>query len=161
MNKPAGAIRTEAERNLALLAYGLLGVSVFFAGITALVAVIIAYTLHDAANETLSSHFRFQIRIFWIGLGCVALAVVAGVVAAVSSLGALLHQAPPTDMVRTLDLWGHSIDLSGLRITPLVVVSAGVAVSSALLGAVWTILAPAFGFIRLATSKHMSETAAS
>ena len=51
MNSPAVTIRTEAERNLALLAYGLLGVSVFFAGITALVAVIIAYTLHDAATE--------------------------------------------------------------------------------------------------------------
>ena len=62
MLKPAGAIRTEAERNLALLGYGLLGVSVFFAGVTALVAVIVAYALHDAATETLSSHFRFQIH---------------------------------------------------------------------------------------------------
>lgn len=161
MTTPARAIRTEAERNLALLGYGLLGVSVFFAGITALVAVIIAYTLHDAANETLSSHFRFQIRIFWIGFGCVALAVVAGVVAAVGSLGALLHQAPPTDMVRSLDLWGRTIDLSGLRITPLVIVAASVAVGSALLGALWTILAPAIGFIRLASTRHMSETAPS
>lgn len=50
MTKPAGAIRTEAERNLALVAYGMLGFSVFFAGITALVAVIIAYALHDAAT---------------------------------------------------------------------------------------------------------------
>lgn len=161
MNSPAGPIRTEAERNLALLAYGLLGVSVFFAGITALVAVIIAYTLHDAANETLSRHFRFQIRIFWIGVGCVALAVVAGVVAAVGSLGSLLHRAPPADMVRTLDLWGRTIDLSGLRITPLVVVATGVALASALLGAVWMILAPVIGFIRLASARHMSETAPS
>ena len=159
MNALSGPIRTEAERNLALLAYGLLGVSVFFAGITALMAVIIAYTLHDAANETLSAHFRLQIRIFWVGVGCLALAVVAGVVAAVGSLGAMLHQAPPADMVRTFDLWGRTIDLSGLRITPLVIVAAGVAVSAALLGALWTVIAPTIGFIRLASTRHMRETA--
>lgn len=161
MTTPARAIRVEAERNLALLAYGMLGVSIFFAGITALVAVIIAYTLHDAANEDLSRHFRFQIRIFWIGVGCVLLAVLAGVVAAVGALGNLLHEAPPREMVRTIDLWGHVIDLSSLRITPLVIVASTVAAGSALLGAVWMVLAPTIGFIRLATARHMSETAPS
>lgn len=159
MNSLAGPIRTEAERNLALLAYGLLGVSVFFAGITALVAVIIAYTLHDAATEELSGHFRFQVRIFWVGVSCVLLAVIAGLVAAFGSLGNLLHQAPPADLVRTLDLWGHSVDLSGLRITPLVIVATCVAGGSALLGALWMFLAPAIGFIRLASTRHMRETA--
>lgn len=159
MTKPAGAIRTEAERNLALLAYGLLGVSVFFAGITALVAVIIAYTLHDAATEELSSHFRVQVRIFWVGVACVALMVIAGVVAAFGALGNLLHSAPPSDLVRHIDLWGHDIDLSQLRITPLVVLSAAVSAGSALIGVLWMIGAPTIGFIRLATSRHMGETA--
>lgn len=159
MNKPAGAIRTEAERNLALLAYGLLGVSVFFAGITALVAVIIAYTLHDAATEALSSHFRFQVRIFWIGVVCVLLTVVAGIVATFGAVGNLLHEAPPADLVRTIDLWGHVIDLSRLRITPLVVIAATVAGGAAIFGALWMIGASTIGFIRLATSKHIGETA--
>lgn len=159
MTKPAGAIRTEAERNLALLGYGLLAVSVFFAGVTALVAVIIAYALHDAATEQLSSHFRFQIRIFWIAAACVLLAVVGSVVAAFGALGNFLHQAPPTDLVRHVVLWGHDFDLSGLRVTPLVVVAATVAVGAALLGVIWTIVAPAIGFIRLASSRHIGQTA--
>ena len=161
MNKPAGAIRTEAERNLALLAYGLLGVSVFFAGITALVAVIIAYTLHDAANETLSGHFRFQIRIFWVGVVCILLTIVAGIVATFGAVGNLLHAAPPADLVRTIDLWGHVIDLSRLRITPLVVIAATVAGGAAIFGALWMILASTIGFIRLASARHMGETARS
>jgi len=159
VTKPAGAIRTEAERNLALLGYGLLAVSVFFAGVTALVAVIIAYALHDAATEQLSSHFRFQIRIFWIGAACVLLAVVGSLVATFGALGNFLHHAPPTDLVRHVVLWGRDFDLSGLRVTPLVVVAATVAVGSALLGVIWTIVAPAIGFIRLASSRHMGQTA--
>ena len=159
MTKPAGVIRAEAERNLALVAYGMLGFSVFFAGITALVAVIIAYALHDAATESLSRHFRFQIRIFSVGMAAIILTVVAGVVAGLGAAGNLLHTAPPSDLVRTIDLWGHQIDLSGLRITPLVVIAAAVSAGSALLGALWMVLASAIGFIRLASSKHLGQTA--
>lgn len=158
MTKPAGALRTEAERNLALLAYGLLGVSMFFAGVTALVAVIIAYWLHDAATEELSRHFRFQIRIFWIGVAAIVLTVIAGVVAALGAAGNLLHSAPPSDLVRTVEVWGQVYDLSGLRITPLVIVATAVSAGSAVLGALWMVLASAIGFIRLASSRHLGQT---
>jgi uncharacterized membrane protein len=159
LTKPAGAIRTEAERNLALLAYGLLGVSVFFAGITALVAVIIAYTLHDAATEELSRHFRFQTRIFWIGLASILVTVVAGVVATLGAAGALLHTAPPADAVRSIAVFGYTIDLMALRLTPLVMTALAISAGSALFGALWMMLASAFGFMRLATSKHIGQTA--
>jgi len=156
---PAGLLRTEAERNLALLAYGLLGVSIFFAGTTALVAVIIAYVLHAANNEELSRHFRFQIRIFWIGFACVAVTVIAGLVAALAAAGNLLHEAVPADAVARIDIWGRHIDVSSLRITPLVVIAAAVCGGAALFGALWMVLASALGFIRLATSKHLGQTA--
>lgn len=159
MTKPAGALRTEAERNLALLAYGLLGVSMFFAGITALVAVIIAYVLHDAATEELSRHFRFQIRIFWLGMAAIALCAVAGLVAALAAAGNLLHDAAPADTVTQLDFGSRHIDVSDLRITPLVITAAAVSGGSAILGALWMILASVIGFIRLATSKHLGQTA--
>ncbi|HEY6098149.1 MAG TPA: hypothetical protein VIW03_01875 [Anaeromyxobacter sp.] len=44
-------------------------------GVTALVGVIMAYVYVGDAPEPLKSHYRFQIRTFWIGLlyGCVAL----------------------------------------------------------------------------------------
>lgn len=161
MTTPAGAIRTEAERNLALLGYGLLGVSIFFAGVTALVAVIVAYALHDAATEQLSRHFRLQIRIFWIGIAFVLLTAVSGLVAAFGALGNFLHQTPPADLVRHVVLWGYDIDLSGLRVTPLVIVASAVAVGAALLGIAWMIVAPTVGFIRLASSRHFGQTAPS
>lgn len=159
MKTLAGPIRTEAERNLALLAYGLLGVSIFFAGITALAAIIIAYVLHDAATEALSRHFRFQIRIFWVGVAFVVVTVIAGLVALLGAAGNLLHSAAPEDVVRTVDVLGREIDLSGLRMTPLVITAAGVSVSSAVLGALWMVVASAIGFIQLATSKHIGQTA--
>lgn len=159
MTKPAGSLRTEAERNLALLGYGLLGVSILFAGVTAVVAVGIAYALHDAATEDLSRHFRFQIRIFWVGVGFILLTLVAGLVAAFGAVGNLLHQAAPTDMVTQIEVFGQQVDLSGLRITPLVVIATGVSAGAGLLGAVWMLIAPTTGFIRLATSRRMGETA--
>lgn len=159
MNSPAGPIRTEAERNLALLAYGLLGVSMFFAGITALVAIIIAYVLHDAATEELSRHFRFQIRIFWIGVACVVVTVIAAVVATLGAIGNLLHHEVAGYAVGEFDLWGHAIDVSRLKITPLVLISTAVAVGSGLFGIIWMVGASAIGFIRLASSKHIGQTA--
>jgi uncharacterized membrane protein len=159
LTKPAGSLRAEAERNLALLGYGLLGVSIFFAGVTAVVAVGIAYALHDAATDDLSRHFRFQIRIFWIGVGFIALTLVAGLVAAFGAVGNLLHQAAPTDVVTEIVVFGRQFDLSGLRITPLVVVAAGASAGAGLLGALWMLIAPTAGFIRLATSRRMGETA--
>ena len=159
MTKPAGSLRTEAERNLALLGYGLLGISIFFAGVTAVVAVGIAYALHDAATEDLSRHFRFQIRIFWVGVGFILVTLVAGLVAAFGAVGNLLHQAAPTDMVTQIEVFGRQFDLSGLRITPLVVIATGVSAGAGLLGALWMLIAPTTGFIRLATSRRMGETA--
>jgi uncharacterized membrane protein len=40
----------------------------FLVGVTALVGVVIAYVHHGDAPEPLRSHYRFQIRTFWIGL---------------------------------------------------------------------------------------------
>ena len=37
-------------------------------GLTLLIGVIMAYVNRDSAPEWLQSHFRFQIRTFWIGL---------------------------------------------------------------------------------------------
>ncbi len=37
-------------------------------GITAVVAVIIAYVNYEQKDDWLQTHYRFQIRTFWIGL---------------------------------------------------------------------------------------------
>ncbi len=41
----------------------------FFLGITAIVGVVFAYVNRDDANSTVYSHYTYQIRTFWMGLG--------------------------------------------------------------------------------------------
>ncbi len=53
--------------NMAKVAYILYLVSIVF-GVTALVAVVIAYVNRDEGPQWLRSHYQFQIRTFWIGL---------------------------------------------------------------------------------------------
>jgi uncharacterized membrane protein len=56
-----------SNNQLALIVY-ILYFAAYFTGITSLVGVIIAHVQIDSADELLRSHYRFQIRTFWIGL---------------------------------------------------------------------------------------------
>jgi len=52
---------------LALVIY-ILYIIGYFTGITALIGVIIAHIQSGSDNGYIQSHYRFQIRTFWIGL---------------------------------------------------------------------------------------------
>ncbi|MGA8950377.1 MAG: hypothetical protein WB806_06345 [Xanthobacteraceae bacterium] len=58
----------------------------FFTGLTAVIGLIIASMQVDRAEPVSRSHFRFQIRTFWIGL----LFLVAGVVTVHMGIGAVI-----------------------------------------------------------------------
>ncbi|HUI12410.1 MAG TPA: hypothetical protein VL048_02955 [Xanthobacteraceae bacterium] len=58
----------------------------FFTGLTAVVGLIIASMQVDRAEPVSRSHFRFQVRTFWIGL----LFVFVGVVALHVAIGGLI-----------------------------------------------------------------------
>ncbi len=58
----------------------------FFTGLTAVIGLIIASMQVDRADPVARSHFRFQIRTFWIGL----LFVFVGVVALHVAIGGLI-----------------------------------------------------------------------
>jgi uncharacterized membrane protein len=60
------------ESGLVLTVYILYLVG-FLTGITALIGVIIAHVKASSSGETARSHFQFQIRTFWIGLGYLAI----------------------------------------------------------------------------------------
>ena len=67
---PANIASPEAEslRNVALAGY-VLQAAFFVSGISAIVAVVLAYIKRDDARGTwLESHFRWQIRTFWFAL---------------------------------------------------------------------------------------------
>jgi uncharacterized membrane protein len=57
----------------------------YFTGITAIIGVIMAHVQQDSADPMLATHYRFQIRTFWIDLlylvvGTVLSLIVIGVV---------------------------------------------------------------------------------
>lgn len=66
--------------------YFLMLVSLFAGGVTALIAIIIAYVYRSDSPEWLQSHFDFQIRTFWIGL----LYVSVGVITAFIGVGVII-----------------------------------------------------------------------
>jgi uncharacterized membrane protein len=54
-------------KQLALIVY-ILYLVAYFTGITAVIGVIIAHVQIGSADPLLASHYRFQIRTFWIGV---------------------------------------------------------------------------------------------
>ena len=67
---------------LALIVY-ILYFAAYVVGITALIGVIIAHVQVGTAEPILASHYRFQIRTFWIGVlyivvGCILVWVLVG-----------------------------------------------------------------------------------
>ena len=60
--------------NQAKAIYALYAVSVVF-GVTAVVGVVLAYLARDDAPNWLASHYRFQIRTFWLLLLFAAIGV--------------------------------------------------------------------------------------
>ena len=56
-----------SNKQLALIVY-ILYFAAYFTGLTGLIGVIIAHVQVGNADELLRTHYRFQIRTFWIGL---------------------------------------------------------------------------------------------
>jgi uncharacterized membrane protein len=59
--------QTSNAASSAKVIYILLIISTLF-GLTGIIALIMAYVLKDDAPQWLQTHYRFQIRTFWIGL---------------------------------------------------------------------------------------------
>ncbi len=157
MTEPSSDRRSAMDRNLALLNYGLLFSSIFFAGIPALIAVIIAYSQRGEAAAAVRSHHDFQIRIFWV-------AFVLTMAAAACGLGALLigiSEVVQFGLSQGFHNWeGVVIDLDDIRIDASVIVLVVGAILLSLLTAIWLIAAPAFGFVRLASERGIGDRAA-
>jgi uncharacterized membrane protein len=76
---PLAARNDPAEGETARVVYILYLVSLFV-GLTAIVGVIMAYVNRGDAADWVRSHYRFQIRTFWIGLLYGALSLLTAVI---------------------------------------------------------------------------------
>ena len=147
----------DVDSNLALLGYALLFFSIFFAGMPGLVAAVIAYAQRDSTNPSVRSHYNFQIRIFWVAVVLSLIAAVTAVAAAAISVGHFVEMGVQGGW----DAWdGISFSTSNIHIDPAVVVLLGITALTALATALWLMLAPLVGFIRLATQRSMGDRAA-
>jgi len=157
-NEAGGGGVSESARNLAFINYGLLFASIFFAGVPALIAAIIAYSQQDEAPPTIRSHYKFQIRVFWIAFG---LALAAGL----SFLGVVIRVTSEVFQFTQLPGWdvhdNVKLDLSNVTLDGTLMALLASSALFATLGGVWLILAPALGFVRLASGRGMGHSARS
>jgi uncharacterized membrane protein len=145
------------SQNLAMLGYALLFASIFFAGFPALVAVVIAYSQRGAASSVVSSHFAFQIRIFWVAFALSLAAAACGLAGVIGGLGEVLAMASITgwEHLETLEIQLQDITI-GARVIALLALAVGLGFISSL----WLLCAPAVGFIRLASDRPMGDSPA-
>ena len=143
----------DADRNLALLAYGLLFVAIFFAGLPALVAVAIAYSRRSLSTAPVRGHFRRQVLIFWVGFALTLLAALSGLAAVVIFLAEVfLGFVDGSWSGLNTTIFNHAH--IGVMMT--CVVAAGLLVVAT---GLWFMATSAYGFIMLASRQSISQTA--
>jgi uncharacterized membrane protein len=143
----------DVDRNLALLAYGLLFFAVFFAGLPALIAVAIAYARRGHSTPPARVHFGRQIFIFWVGFAFTLLAALSGLAALLALLGEVIRGGVE-------GRW-DSLDTILFSQAHIGLVMALVAVAGllAVLTGVWLMAASAYGFILFASRQPIRQTA--
>lgn len=148
--------RTGADRGIAFAAYGLLATSMITAGLTGLVAAVLAYASRGQVSPVVKRHLNAVIGMFWVTLllwlvciGC----VIAATVIEVDDLS-----RGSNDYLARLQIAGWSIDVSRWRLVPEVVGLVMAALVTGVVGAAWSFVAPAIGVIRLASQHTKVET---
>ncbi len=146
--------KDDVDRNLALLAYGLLFFAVFAAGVPALIAVAIAYAKRRNVDDFIARHYRFQIFIFWVGLALTLLAALS----ALTVMGWMLAEVVITALHGGWSGW-DTISLAPIRIDATTMVLFGITVALGALTGLWMLATSAYGFVRLASKREIHHTA--
>lgn len=145
------------DRNLAFVVYGLLFASPFVFGLTALIAVVIAYVRKPEAEPVVATHYRFQIRTFWIAFAFSMLAAMGLMI----GIGFLI-----ADVIRLIlanvpqDAWeAVALELEP-RFPVVTFVGLIVFLCAYAASALWAILASVIGAIRLGAGRPLGRPVA-
>ena len=144
----------DVDRNLALLAYGLLFFAVFFAGLPALIAVAIAYAKRRDVPPFIAGHHRFQIFIFWVGFALTLLAALS----AFAGIAWMMAQVVATAVHSRWNGWDN-VALPQMRIDYMTMAMFGAAGILGVLTGLWLFVTSAYGFSRLASQRSIRQTA--
>jgi uncharacterized membrane protein len=147
----------DTDRNLALVAYGLLAIAVFFAGLPALVAAMIAYSQRRDAPPAIASHYAFQIRIFWVAFAFSLVASTCGIAFLITGIGDLFTFLGSGGWDR---LTAGRMTMAEFKVDalPLGLLAAALGLT-AVVGA-WLIGCSIFGFLRLVNQRDGVQMAA-
>lgn len=145
----------DVDRNLALLAYGLLFFAIFFAGVPAVIAVLIAYSRRGLVDRAIASHHRFQITIFWVGFALTALAAICGVAAVIAAVIEMIKGAMGLRLPGWQALAYRTAQFRG----PVALFSIAT-VGFGILTGLWLQATSCYGFIRLALRRPIRRAAA-
>ena len=145
------AARTQSDdRTLAFVVYAMHFVSPFVFGLTSLIGVVIAYVRKADAEPLVRSHYRFQIRSFWIGFGLAMVAAI-GLMTGVGLLFWKLLAAVLADM--PTDGWSAVSQELDVSFPVAAFVSLIVAGCAWLATAAWMILSSVIGAVRLSSAQ--------
>lgn len=156
INTGRGRDTSSDDRNLAMVGHGLMFASPFTFGLTALMAVVIAYVRKPEAEPLACSHYRYQIRHFWIGFGLAMIAFIAlavGIVFLFVDLVRMVLANAPNDAWEAVAMQVHPempvVFFAGVFVFLLAYALAGV----------WVIASSVIGMIRLGAQRPMGRAA--
>ena len=142
------------DRTLAFVVYAMHFVAPFVFGLTALIGVVMAYVRKPEAEPILASHYRFQIRVFWVGFGLsvvAALAVMIGLGLVFWELVAAFLSDMPAEPLDAVARDLH-VDFPVAAFVALLIASAAWVAT-----AFWMIMASVAGALRLSTDRAMGR----
>jgi uncharacterized membrane protein len=147
-------VMTQFDRLIAFIVYVLLFIGVFTFGVPSIVGLALALAHGHDTHPILRTHYRHQVRIFWMGAFCIVGAVVAGFAGSGVWLAALVTWGEKISGVSTatigVSLTGQQAWIGGVMLAT--------SVSLVLFGAAWTLLQSLFGFLRLAGNRPIGHT---
>jgi uncharacterized membrane protein len=147
----------DTDRNLALVAYGLLAIAVFFAGLPALVAAMIAYSQRRDAPPAIATHYAFQIRIFWVAFAFSLIASTCGIAFLITGIGDLMNFLADGGWDR---LAAGRMTMAEFKVDAVPLGLLGAAVGLTAMVGAWLIGCSIFGFLRLVNQRDGVQMAA-
>jgi uncharacterized membrane protein len=129
------------ERIPAFIIYALYFIAPFTSGVTALIGVIMAHVLKSPGASITGSHFRFQVKTFWIAL-VMLLPITLGLIFGLASFLMQLAQG---------------VDVTTMGLDPWVIPAAIAAGLMALGSTLWIWGASLFGILKLANNRQIGR----
>lgn len=145
------------DRNLAMVSYGLMFAAPFVFGLTALIAVVIAYVRKVDAEPLVLSHYRYQVRNFWIAFALAMLSVLCLTVGVgfffAEMVGMMLNEIPR-------DAWEVAAWDVEPRFPAIFFVGVLMFLAAYLMASLWIIVSSVVGMLRLAANQTIGRSAA-